>query len=104
MGKRKEQLSLFMHLLMLSRRGQSPGIHGAFDSERRLTVGKFDRVRWPQVKIFDLWFLVVGPFELFMALGREIFLRYVTDILKQIFFVKASKRFFRLCISKVIQR
>ena len=60
-------------------------IPGAFDSERPLMVGKFDRVRWPQDEIFDLWFLVVRPFELFMALGREIFPQYVinyADILK----------------------
>ena len=67
-------------------------------------MGKFDRVRWPRVEIFDSWFLVVGPFELFMALGREIFPRYVinyADILKQIFFGMASKTFFRLCVSRI---
>ena len=52
--------------------GGRPGIRGAFDSERPSTVGKFDRVSWPQVELFDSWLLVVGPFELFMALGREI--------------------------------
>ena len=62
------------------------------------------RLRWPRVEIFDSWFLVVGPFELFMALGREIFPRYVinyADILKQIFFRMPSKTFFRLCVSRV---
>ena len=49
-----------------------PDIHGAFDTERPSMVGKFDLVRWPWVEIFDLWFLVIGLFELFMALGQEI--------------------------------
>ena len=38
--------------------GGRPVIHGAFDTKRLSTVGKFDRVRWPRVKIFDSWFLM----------------------------------------------
>ena len=65
-------------------------------------VGKFDRASWPWVEIIVLWMLVhvVRPFEMFMTLGREIWQEIYADILKQIFFVMASKMFFRLWISR----
>ena len=67
-------------------------------------VGKFNRVPWP--RIFDSWFLVVGPFELCLFGSRNltvIFPRYViyAVILEQIFFEMVSKKFIRLCISRV---
>ena len=91
--------SLIFGLFGLKTQFWKQSLHGAFETERPSMVGKFGDI-WFVVSCGQATWTVHGPGSRDLT---EIFPQYVVyaDILKQIFFVMASKEFFRLCISRV---